>query len=303
MDPGPPGTITNPEWPASCAGCTCLSGDVIQETVWRALAHAIPDKIVAGVCKCSGIGFGYGEDRRTGESKEFSGLASFSSGGGGGASRGRDGWPLLICYSSLGALRIPPTEVLERLFPVLYESLEIEPDAAGAGQWIGGPGIRTSLRAYGGTLEHFVFGEGADNPPFGALGGQFGVGGGQYKENPETGAREFYSSKAHVDLRDGERWVCVSSGGGGYGDPLERDPQLVCDNVKDGIVSPTAAEDLFGVVIDDRGHCDEHATADRRAAIRQRREPPQVVVPNEPGAATWVELNMRAGERLVVDRP
>ena len=306
VNPGPRGTVTNPEWPASCAGCTCLSGDVIQESVWKALAHAIPSQAMAGVCKCAGVGFGTGIDRRDGEDKTYSGWASFFSGGGGGATQGQDGWPLVICYSSLGALRIPPIERQELLFPIRYDRLEIEPLANGAGQWVGGAGIRTEVRACGGTVEHFVFGEGADNPPFGVLGGQAGVGGGHYKEIGDSGQREFYSAKGHVSLEDGERWVCVSSGGGGYGDPLQREPQLVADDVRDELVPPEAARDVYGVALVRDGHhvrVDEEKTEALRAELAAAREEMAVVTPAHPGAGAWYERVRDADATYVLDRP
>lgn len=306
VDPGPSGTLTNPMWPASCAGCTCLSGDVIQEAVWKALTQAIPDMIMSGSCKCAGVGFGTGIDRRGDEEKTYSGWASFFSGGGGGATKGLDGWPLIICYSSLGALRIPSLERQELLFPIRYDHLEIEPLAAGAGQWVGGAGIRTEVRAAGGTVENFVFGEGATNPPFGALGGHPGVGGGHYKEVGDTGRREYYSAKGHVSLEEDERWICVSSGGGGYGDPLDRDPQLVADDVRDGLLSLESAEGLYGVVVSLENYhaqVDEDKTAKLRDERRDAQGDVAVVTPTEPNAGSWYEVTRGVDDTFVLDRP
>jgi N-methylhydantoinase B len=296
--PGPSGTITHPEWPASCAGCTCLTGDVIAEAVWKAIAKVNVEIAVAGVCKCTGIGFGCGIDHRSGQPVEYAGVANFNSSGGFGASLGHDGWPSATTYGSLGSLRFMDVELQELLFPIMYEQLELEPDSAGEGQWVGGPGVRTVLEARGGTFEHFIFGEGSVNPPFGVAGGYPGVGGGHYIERT-NGEREFYNAKAHLELDDGDRWVCVTSGGGGYGHPFDRDPMLVARDVRDGVITAARAEQRFGVAVDRAGALDASRTAELRA--RRAGRPP--IDPVEPAAGLWYKNNMRAGEPLFIDRP
>jgi N-methylhydantoinase B len=298
VDPGEPGTITNAQWPASCAGCTCLTGDVISEVVWKAIAQANPDIAVAGMCKCTGIGFGCGFDRRTEETLEYAGVANFNSAGGFGASKGYDGWPSVATYGGLGALRFMDVELQELLFPVVYERLEAEPDAGGPGEWVGGPGIRTEIRVHGGTFEHFVFGEGSLNPPFGACGGYPGIGGGHYIER-STGAREFYNAKAHLELEDGERWVCVSSGGGGYGHPFDRPAERVAQDVRDDFFTRETAETVFGVHLRDDGSIDDEATQ----ALRARRPDRALLDPTESDAGAWYRTHMRPGEPLFIDKP
>ena len=298
VDPGPEGSITNPRWPASCAGCTCLTGDVISEAVWKAIAKAKPEIAVAGVCKCTGIGFGCGIDRRADEELEYAGVANFNSSGGFGASRGHDGWPSATTYGGLGSLRFMDVELQELLFPLLYERLEVEPDASGAGEWIGGPGIRTEILARGGTFEHFVFGEGSMNPPFGVSGGYPGIGGGHFIER-QSGDREFYNSKAHLELEEGDRWICVSSGGGGYGHPHDRAPELVADDVRNQRFSPAVARDVFAVELTADGQVDQAATE----ALRRSRPDRPLVDPTVASAGHWYADNMRDGEPLFVDRP
>jgi N-methylhydantoinase B len=296
--PGELGTITNARWPASCAGCTCLTGDVISEAVWKAITQANPDIGVAAMCKCTGIGFGCGLDRRTGEPIEYAGVANFNSAGGFGASKGHDGWPSATTYGGLGGLRFMDIELQELLFPILYERLEIEPNASGAGEWIGGPGIRTEIVVDGGTFEHFVFGEGSINPPFGALGGYPGIGGGHYIERND-GRREFYNAKAHLELGEGDRWVCVASGGGGYGHPYDRDEEQVARDVRDGFFTPEVARERFGTIVDENGVLDRQATRSLRA---QRAERP-FIDPTSPGEGTWYRVSMRPGEELIIDKP
>ena len=72
----------------------------------------------------------------------------------------------------------------------------------------------------------------ASNPPFGLFGGTPGIGGGNYRENLESGHRDYCSSKGYMLIEPGQAWVGVSSGGGGFGDPLDRPAERVCEHVR-----------------------------------------------------------------------
>jgi N-methylhydantoinase B len=72
-------------------------------------------------------------------------------------------------------------------------------------------------------------------------------------------------------IRAGDALLLQSAGGGGYGDPLERDPEVVADDAEEGYVSAETAYTIYGVVVTDEGTADAEATAARRAAIRAGR--------------------------------
>jgi N-methylhydantoinase B len=298
INPGPKGTVTNCRWPGSTAVDTALSGDCIQEAVWKALAQAIPDKVIGGVAKSPAVAFVSGVDRRFAEETAW-GMAIFNSSGGGGASKGHDGWHQFVCYGCMGCLKCSSIEMMELLYPVLFEQLEIEPMSGGAGQWVGGPGIRTILRPHGGFVDIYITGEGMLNPPHGAVGGEPGCGGGTWHQRAD-GTRTFHGSKAHIPLEDGERWFCVSSGAGGYGRPIDRDPERVAADVRDELVSASLAHDVYGVVPSEDGAVDEAATASRRAEL-EATTVYEVTKPNHPRAATWLEREMREGEVFLQD--
>ena len=298
INPGPKGTVTNCRWPGSTAVDTALSGDVIQEAVWKALAHAIPEKVIGGVAKSPGVAFVSGVDQRD-EAETAWGMAIFNSSGGGGASKGYDGWHQFVCYGCMGCLKQSSIEMMELLYPVMFDQLEIEPMSGGAGEWVGGPGIRTIMRPHGGTVDIYVTGEGMLNPPHGSLGGEPGCGGGQWHLGSD-GSRTFYGSKAHIVPESGECWVCVSTGGGGYGRPIDRDANRVAEDVRDGLVSADFARDLYGVVLTSTGEVDEPATITRRAELEASLAY-EVTKPNVPRASSWLTREMRADEVFIQD--
>jgi N-methylhydantoinase B len=271
---------------------------VIQEAVWKALAQAIPDKVIGGVAKSPGVAFVSGTDARERDESVW-GMAIFNTSGGGGASKGYDGWHQFVCYGCMGCLKQSSIEMMELLYPLFFEQLEIAPMSGGAGQWVGGPGIHTVLRRHGGTVDIYITGEGMLNPPFGAVGGEPGFGGGQWHAATD-GTRTFFGSKAHIPLDEDERWVCVSTGGGGYGRPIDRDPQRVAEDVRDELVSREFAIDVYGVVLRDDGTVDEGATERTRAELAASRTY-EVTKPSSPRHATWLEREMRPGERFIQD--
>jgi N-methylhydantoinase B len=298
INPGPKGTVTNARWPASTAVDTALSGDCIQEAVWKALAQAIPEKVIGGVAKSPGVAFVSGIDRRQGGDTPW-GMAIFNSSGGGGAAKGHDGWHQFVCYGCMGCLKCSSIEMMELLYPVLFEQLEIEPMSGGSGEWVGGPGIRTVMRPHGGEVDIYVTGEGMLNPPHGALGGEPGCGGGQWCLRAD-GTRTFFGSKAHIPLAEGESWVCVSSGAGGYGRPIDRNTRRVADDLRDELVSIELVHDVYGVCLAPDGSVDEKATQARREELAATRVY-EVTKPNVPRAATWLSREMRGDEVFIQD--
>ena len=117
--------------------------------------------------------------------------------------------------------------MVELLQPLFIESNQFLIDSAGAGEWIGGHGCETVVMPYHGLLYMKFEYEGTLNPPFGLFGGLPGNGGCKYKQTPD-GKRYFYQAHPDPDaFSEGERYVCISSGGGGYGSALERPAELV----------------------------------------------------------------------------
>lgn len=95
--------------------------------------------------------------------------------------------------------------------------------------------------------------DGIDNPPKGALGGHDGYKSAAWKYDLKTGegSREELPAFGEPEIRVGEAIVSESSSGGGYGDPLDRDPYLVAHRVREGWITKAYARDVYGVVVDD----------------------------------------------------
>ena len=299
---GPEGSITNCKWPGACALDTGLTGTVIQQAVWKALAEAIPSRVVAGICKATGVAATSGEDRRADRPQQAWNFTLLNAAGGGGATRRPRRLAAVDHVSELWGDAAYRSRNGRILYPVVLEVLEIEPMASGAGEWVGGPGVRCELKPFEEhVLEHWVYGDGAWNPPHGVAGGEPGIGGGHYLLNDATGKRQFYSAKSHLVIHPDETWVSVSSGGGGYGVPLDRDPTRVMADVLDDLVTPEVARDVYGVVCDsEKGCVMEKETSELREQMRSTTSY-EAVAPTTVHAGRWYEDNLQAGESVIVD--
>jgi N-methylhydantoinase B len=124
------------------------------------------------------------------------------------------------------------------------------------------------------------------------LGGKPGIGGGHYAENILTGIKRFVSSTGFYIVNEDERRVGVSSGGGGYGPPWEREVELVRRDVRDGFVSREVAERIFGVVMNDDFNpvVDEQTTEKLRKQLSKSEI--SAVDPTHPSASTWLKEQM-----------
>jgi N-methylhydantoinase B len=235
----------------------------------------------------------FGFDRDTDE--EWSTML-FNNGGGSGATYGTDGWPLFQSIAASGGMRAQAVEQIELMYSMTVEQMEIEPDSMGFGRWIGGPGVRLRIRPSQGAIELITHGDGCENPPHGTLGGSPGIGGGHFVESESTGRRRFVSAMGHVRVDPDEAWIGVSTGGGGYGVPVERDAEQVRQDARDGIISREVAREVFGVELD--GSFDPEIQWDETGALRARlhEAKPAVVSPSTPGAGTWAQDNMGEGD-------
>lgn len=297
----PEGSIVKAKYPAATAMATLCPAGQEQEVVWKALALAAPERSSAGYGGFHCIPSISGVDKR-GEVEQDWAAMFFNGGSGGGASKKADGWPLIMTSSGMGGLKIISTEMSELLYPIMIDHHEIETDSMGQGETMGGTGIRIEVRPYDTPMECHATGDGADNPPFGLFGGTPGIGGGNYRENLVTGIRDYCSSKGYMLIKPGEMWVGVSSGGGGFGDPLKRPAEKVCEHVRDEIISFETARDVYGVVLDPETFAlDEAATHARRADIAANRGELPPIQPTSPGSATWLKNNMRDGDRYLLD--
>lgn len=292
----PKGTITNVEWPGTTADATIVPADAISDAVWKCLAQAIPDKAVGGFGHIAPNAVTSGYDRRVpGQETPWSAIL-FNGSSGGGACLEYDGWPLMYTPGTFGGLKFVPVEVLELHYPLLALEHSVRADSMGAGKTRGGPGLVFHVMPLGtGQIDNYGYGDGVTNPPFGVFGGKPGDGGALYRINRDD-TRTFFSGIAYFRVREGESWMAVSSGGGGYGNPLDRDPERVREDVRDGFVTLQSALADYGVALDPETlEIHLRATEELRQELRavQRIE---VIVPTAPDAATYFRQLMGPGD-------
>jgi N-methylhydantoinase B len=255
----PPGTVFSAQRPAP-VGWYYEGSAFATEILWKALAPAVPERLGAGSYMSLCAAYLVGRDARTGELF----VLAEPNDGGWGAGRELDGESGLIATTDGDTYNFP-VEVAEARFPVLVErySLNTE-DRGGAGRRRGGLGL---IREYRITDPDGALGFGSmggwQRRPWGLAGGRPGTN--NYLEYVRNGARERHGRVARVELSQGDRVRIVTGCGGGYGDPRDREPDLVAADVRDGYVAVKDARDVYGVALDPVTHAvDAAATATLR---------------------------------------
>ncbi len=283
----PKGTVVNAEWPAPTAAATLVPADAITDAVWKCLAQAIPSKAVAGCGHVTPNCVTAGVDRRDPETEKPFGVILFNGSSGGGASSVCDGWPFMVTPGTVGGLCFAPVEIIEMHFPLLVREYQVRIDSMGAGKYSGGPGLNFILTPRGtGQIDNYGYGDGMTNPPFGLYGGLPGDGGALYRENAD-GTKFVVSALSYFRVSEGELWCAISSGGGGYGKPIERDPIKVAADARDGFISLDTAQNTYGVVLNPTDYAlDLNLTLEHRAKLTANRDT-EPVNPTHPGAATY----------------
>jgi N-methylhydantoinase B len=162
-----------------------------------------------------------------------------------------------------------PNEFLERYFPLLIERYETEPDSGGAGLHRGGNGIHMTYRFLSpGTIS--IHDDRWFVPPWGVNGGHPGMRAKKLLEKAD-GSVEIIGNKVEdVHVEKDDQLHFITWGGGGWGDPLERDPALVGKEIVQGLVTAKGALD-YGVIANDNGEIDDVATEKLRAEMRSKR--------------------------------
>ena len=215
----PRGLVVNANPPAPVCMSTNHCAEEIIEAVFQALAHAAPHAVSAGFSRRLRYAI-TGKDPRTGRRFIWH---FFLARGGGGASRGYDGWTGVGEVNVAGGIRSPSVEVTEERFPFFIRRHELRPGSGGAGEWRGGLGAVCDLVYEGdGPALLNTAGDGVIVPPFGLFGAQPGMPH-VYKIVAKGGERVLGSKETGVVVNPGDRIVCLSSGGGGFGDPARRD--------------------------------------------------------------------------------
>ena len=174
-----------------------------------------------------------------------------------------DGWPTYQRPVCGALLYHDSVEVDEQRYPILIHERTLVADSGGAGRQRGGLATRVTMEPRGESVTLTYGIEGKLNPPKGVRGGHDGTVPSTWVEDLKTGERREIPVVGRYDLQSGEKVVSITPGGGGYGEPLERDVLAVLDDYRESRVSLEAAVAEYGVVITDDA-VDEAATAKTR---------------------------------------
>jgi N-methylhydantoinase B len=238
----PPRTIFSAEPPAP-TGWYYEGAAFANDLIWKALAPVVPGRLGAGSYTSLCCSYVVGSD----ESGELFVLAEPNVGGWGGSALG-DGASALIATTDGDTYNFP-VEVVESRFPVLVERYALNVGAGGgAGRHRGGFGVVREYRIHG-AREAAGYGSigGFARVPWALGGGRAGTP--NYLEYTTPTAHVRRGRVARVELADGALVSSVTGSGGGFGDPLERTPERVREDVLDGYVTVAEARDEYGVAL------------------------------------------------------
>jgi N-methylhydantoinase B len=256
----PPGSVVN----AGSGAPTFLYAwvaQIILDLANKALHEVLPERVPA-LSGADVVGEGFvGMDARTG--RYWGTITPCIIGQGGDAFA--DGANYLNPLAA-GACKNTPTEVLESAYPLVVESVELITDSGGAGRHRGGLGSRTTFRLPA-PATFFSFIEKGKTPHWGIFGGKEGLRNFALVRSKERGEFEVLKHPG-VELQAGDSVAVTAGGGGGYGDPFERDPEMVRLDVIRRYVSPEKAQEEYGVVLTANLEVDAAATERLRVSMK-----------------------------------
>lgn len=241
----PEGLVVNPVFPAPVASCTLDTACAILEACWQALSNVLPDRVPGGWNRWNGPTI-TGVDPRNGQ---FYVMFGFNGFGGAGGASGVDGRHYIGDGIDLGGLIAPNIETNEVDYPHLTEFNEFTTDSCGPGKYRGGCGAKYRIKMYDDDPTLVMFGDGKYYPPYGLFGGKPGSCNLAFINEGLEGQRELKAKEA-LPLKKGDTFTSYPSGGGGWGDPRERTPELVRLDARDGIISINSAYYDYGVVLE-----------------------------------------------------
>ena len=258
----PEGNIMMARFPAPMSGWSAVIPTVV-DTIVAALAPAMPDRVPAGHHGLLGgaVVF-FGSHPKTG--KRF--VVQSLEGGGWGGRPNEDGvsGTVSVCQ---GDVRNGSIEGIELKCPVLIEDRAMRTDSCGAGKYRGGLGLDVRVRNLVEGRWNFEHTKRQNCPPAGLWGGKSGDFGGYLMKLP--GEEEFKLMRgAHVSVQSGSEAIVRTGGGGGWGNPLERDPNSVRSDVIEELISRNSALNDYGVVLTDALELDLVQTQKMRDAMQ-----------------------------------
>lgn len=238
----PEGCLVNPTPPAP-VGSRQLLSDFVLSAVNGALAEVVPERVPAAGAQLHWEVMEF-SDPGPGQQRIFQ--DGFY--GGGGAAPGHDGEPAV---SGATNVKNVPAEVVENDFPIRVTRYELVPDTAGAGTYRGGNGTRREYEFLQRTSIQCVNERFRSGPP-GVVGGESGYPGSATLVT--DGENRSLDSKDQLTAGAGELLRIQTAGGGGHGDPAERDGRQVEEDVENELLSAEAAKRRYGAAVTPEDH-------------------------------------------------
>ena len=262
----PEGNIMMAKFPAPMSGWSAVVPTVV-DTIVVALAKAMPDRVPAGhhgLLGGSVVFFGLHPKTK----RRF--IVQSIEGGGWGGRPFEDGESATVSVCQ-GDVRNGSIEGIELKCPVLVESRALRRDSCGAGRYRGGLGLDMKVRNLVEGKWNFERTRRSKCPPWGIAGGTAGEPGGNLLKLPGEKAFKWITG-ANIPVPLNSLAIVRTGGGGGWGDPLERDAALVAADAAEGLISRRAAHELYGVVLRGSMSLDESATQRLRGQLRSKRK-------------------------------
>ena len=242
----PEGTILNARYPAATTYGNHLCPNNA-DAIMRALSDVIPDRVTAEwnelLCALT-----TGIDPR--KNRAFVDIGFMGLKGGSGAIKGCDGYDHIGMIDASGGILDQDYEMFEQQTPHLLLKHEYITDSAGAGQWRGGLGVETRFTIGSDNTRVVTFGDGDQEPAFGAQGGKSGTLNTIKLIYPDKSEYLTTTKDLVENVEKGTIFFQQAGGGGGYGKPFLRAPEKVLKDVRNGVLSLTRAETDYGVSID-----------------------------------------------------
>lgn len=272
----PEGSVVDAPAPVPVTGSVAGTYEKVMNAIFELWSEVLPERAMAGAFNLEYLLAGGSDQREGREGREFA-WYDWMAGGWGGRD-GKDGSNATAPVFGAG-LAVQSLEGQEREAPLLTSQHEIVTDSAGPGEYRGGCGLRKGGRML--DCESSVMSYCSDRArsiTWGINGGLPGIPHGVALARDGAEPEEMGTVFSNVPISPGDEFGRPSSGGGGFGDPLDRDPEAVIEDVKDDYVSIERAAKDYGVVIEeiDADLCaydlDEEATEEKREYIRQNRD-------------------------------
>jgi N-methylhydantoinase B len=255
----PEGTVVNPRPPGAVAA-RGITGIRIADTIFGALAQAVPDVLPACGSNAPDVGISFGGIDERGEASVYLEFLLASWGGG----PDRDGMD--ACTGTLVNYSNAPVEMIEADQPIVVERYAMVPDSGGPGRYRGGLALERHLRFKANNATLQIRSDRRDHPPYGLQGGSCGAPS-DVSIVRANGEAKTYPAKFLTSVNHGDVLRVRLAGGGGHGNPFLRDPAAVLADVLEDKMTTDHARKRYGVVLS--GH-PLSVDAAETAALRSR---------------------------------